>query len=276
MTPLCAATSVSSWSLWFAAVLVAGSAAAAPDEDTTPSPALAAPSDDTSRRDAAPWHIELLVLAQPEQSIEIRCNKGVDCLTPVKASFGGAVTARWTDRDMFGLGATLGLANAFDQERLPNPGYSVLWLQLDLDLELGRGPGRFGAALRVSPILFYGWHAEGSTWDTDLPGFTFALGERDLWVEVGVPTLPTPDDPRLFHLGVGWRHPRLSGLAGVGTFGTVGYQRDDIERAGSKLGAFAQLETPLTDRFALTLRFAITSPVSLGLGFRADLGGADR
>lgn len=227
-------------------------------------------STDTAARPPS-WDGELLLHAQPEQDIDVKCNRRVDCLTPVKSSFGAAARVGYHEPDVWRFSATLGLAHAIDQEELPAGGYALLSLRLDFDVELGRTKDRFGAALRISPSLTYGWHDKGHALGVDLPGFALLLGLRDLWGEVGVPALPTAADPRLFYLAVGWRHRLVSGVAGAGTFSTVGYQRDAIDRGGSWLGAFAHLETPLTRRFHLTLRLAITTPVSVGLGFRFDL-----
>ena len=216
------------------------------------------------------WDAEALFLAQPEQDLDAKCNPGVDCMTPVKSLVGGAVRLGYQEVDVWRFAATLGVAHAVDQEENPRPGYSLLSLRLDFDVELGRTADRFGAALRISPSLTYGWHPKGSALGADLPGFALLLGLRDLWGEVGVPTLPTPADPRLFYVAFGWRHPRVSGVAGAGTFSTVGYQRDELDRGGAWLGVFAHLETPLTERFHLTLRLALTNPVSVGLGVRVD------
>jgi len=165
----------------------------------------------------------------------------------------------------------MGLVHALDQERLPVDGYSILTLRIDVQLEFGRTSTRLGAALRMSPILAYGWHDGGSAWATDIPGFAFLLGRTDLWGEVSVPPMPTPADPRLFHLAVGWTHPRISGLAGFGTFGSLGYQRNALELAGGKLGLFAHLETPLTERFRITFRINVSTPFSVALGFATSL-----
>lgn len=213
------------------------------------------------------------MVAQPDQTIDVICNRGADCLTPVKASFGGALSGSFRDPGVWGIAATLGLVHAVDQEERPLSGYSVLTLRLDLELELGRTARRFGAALRVSPSFAFGWHRDDSAFRAEIPGLTLMLGRTDLWGEVAVPHLPTPADPRIFHLGVGWTHPRISGVAGFGTFGTLGFKPDTLDRAGSRLGAFAHLDTPLTDRFRLTLRLAISSPFIIALGFRASLGG---
>jgi len=221
-----------------------------------------------------PWEVELLVVAQPDQDLEISCNRGVDCKTPVRASFGGAFRAGFRDPGEWGLDATMGLVHALDQEQIPVNGYSVLTLRIDVQLEFGRTTKRFGAALRMSPILAYGWHDDGSAWATDIPGFAFLLGRTDLWGEVSVPPMPTPADPRLFHLAVGWTHPRISGIAGFGTFGTLGYQRNELDLAGGKLGLFAHLETPLTERFRITLRLNVSTPISVALGFATTLGKA--
>ena len=220
---------------------------------------------------AAPWDIEGLIAVQPEQEIEVTCNQRVDCMTPMRSSFGGAVRGGYRDAGVWGLSATLGFAHASDQEGIPTSGYSILSLRLDFEVELGRTADQFGAALRVSPILVYGWHDDGSALGVDLPGFALLLGRTDLWGEVGVPTLPTPTDPRLVYVAGGWQHPWVSGVAGFGTFGTLGYQRDEIDKAGSWLGVFAHLERALTERFYVTLRLALTTPVSVALGFRVAL-----
>lgn len=216
------------------------------------------------------WDAEAMLVAQPEQELEVKCNPGVDCMTSVKSLVGGAVRLGYREVDVWGFAATLGLAHAVDQEENPPPGYSLLSLRLDFDVELGRTADRFGAALRISPSLTWAWHPKGSALGVDIPGFALLLGLRDLWGEVGVPTLPTPADPRLFYLAVGWRHPWVSGVAGAGTFSTVGYQRDELDRGGAWLGVFAHLETPLTERFHLTLRLNLTTPISAALGVRFD------
>lgn len=231
--------------------------------------ALLALADDT-RANPPPWDAEVLFVAQPEQELDVKCNPGVDCMTPVKSLVGGAVRLGYHEPDAWRFGATLGVAHAVDQEENPRPGYSLLSLRLDFDVELGRTVDRFGAALRISPSLTYAWHPKGSAIGVDIPGFALLLGLRDLWGEVGVPTLPTPADPRLFYLAVGWRHPWVSGVAGAGTFSTVGYQRDELDRGGAWLGVFAHLETPLTERFHLTLRLNLATPVSIALGVRFD------
>lgn len=216
------------------------------------------------------WDAEAMLVAQPEQELDVKCNAGVDCMTPVKSLVGGAVRLGYREADVWGFAATLGLAHAVDQEENPPPGYSLLSLRLDFEVELGRTADRFGAALRISPSITWAWHPKGSALGVDIPGFALLLGLRDLWGEVGVPTLPTPADPRLFYLAFGWRHPWVSGVAGAGTFSTVGYQRDELDRGGAWLGAFAHLETPLTERFHLTLRLNLTTPISAALGVRVD------
>lgn len=217
-----------------------------------------------------PWDAEVLLVVQPEQELDVKCNPGVDCMTPVKSLVGGVARLGYHEADVWRFGATLGMAHAVDQEENPQPGYSLLSLRLDFDLELGRTADRFGGALRISPSITYAWHPKGSALGVDLPGFALLLGLRDLWGEVGVPTLPTPADPRLFYLAVGWRHPWVSGVAGAGTFSTVGYQRDELDRGGAWLGVFAHLETPLTERFHLTLRLVLATPISVALGARFD------
>jgi hypothetical protein len=217
-----------------------------------------------------PWDAEALLVVQPEQELDVKCNPGVDCLTPVKSLVGGAVRLGYRELDVWRFGATLGMAHAVDQEENPKPGYSLFSLRLDFDVELGRTVDQFGAALRISPSITYAWHSKGSAVGVDIPGFALLLGLRDLWGEVGVPTLPTPADPRLFYLAVGWRHPWVSGVAGAGTFSTVGYQRDELDRGGAWLGVFAHLETPLTERFYLTLRLVLATPISVALGARFD------
>lgn len=215
------------------------------------------------------WEVEAMVAAQPDQEIEVQCNRLVDCLTPVRSSFGGAMRLGYRDHGVWGFGATVGIVHAFDQEEIPVGGYSLLTLRLDFEVEFGRTEEAFGAALRVSPSLAYGWHDRGDGLGFDLPGLTLMLGRTDLWGEVGIPALPIPTDPRLFHVGVGWRHPRVSGVVGLGTFGTPGFKHDEVENAGAWVGAFAHLETPLTERFHLGLRLVVSTPWSVVLGVRA-------
>lgn len=213
-----------------------------------------------------PWGLELIVVAEPEQPQEVKCAPTVDCLTSAKAYFGGALRAAYREPEAWSLVATLGLATLVDQEERP-PSYAALTLRIDLQFELGRGREDFGAALRVSPVAALGW-AEGEVGVvSDLPGFALVLGTARLWGEVGVRTLPTPADPRGFHLACGFVIDRWSGTAGLGTFATLGYDDEGLGAAGASIGAYGDVTVRVTERFDLRLMAIAASPVLLSLGF---------
>lgn len=216
-----------------------------------------------------PWSLELILSAQPGQVKNPHCNRGVDCLTRAKAYFGGAVRGRYATPGV-SLVTTLGLTELTDQEGLPSGGYRALTLRVDLQFELGRGLDRFGAALRVSPTLVHAWAATGNATRTDIPGFGLVLGTTRLWGEVGLPTLPTPFDPRLFHLALGFVVDRWSGTAGFGSFGTLGYAHNTTDKASTSFGVYGDVTMRVTERFDLRIQTIVTSPfmVSLGFGWR--------
>lgn len=231
-----------------------------------PSVALATPPSEGLAKG-----FELLVHAAPEQPREIQCNPGVDCLSPARTFFGGAIRGHLAAPEAWSLDGTLDITQLVDQDQRPDGGYTVASVRFDFELELGRTREKFGAALRVSPVFALGWSDAGAGFRTSVPGLALLLGQTDLWGEVGVPPLPTPSDPRLFHVACGFEFPRLSGLAGLGTMSTLGFSRDELDKAGAFPGAFAYLATPLTPAFDLTLRLVVSSPIIVGLGFRTAL-----
>jgi hypothetical protein len=216
-----------------------------------------------------PWALELILAAEPSQAKNPHCNRDVDCLTRAKAYFGGAIRGRFATPDV-SLGTTLGLTELMDQEGLPSGGYRALTLRVDLQIELGRRADRFGAALRISPTLVHAWAATGHATQSDIPGFGLVLGTTRLWGEVGLPTLPTPFDPRLFHLAMGFVVDRWSGTAGFGSFGTLGYAHNTTDKASTSFGVYGDVTMRVTDRFDLRIQAIVTSPfmVSLGFGWR--------
>jgi len=216
-----------------------------------------------------PWAVELILAAEPPQSKNPHCNRGVDCLSRAKAYFGGAARGRYTTPHL-SVTTTLGLTGLVDQEDLPRGGYRALTLRVDLQFELGRTRDRFGAAIRISPSLVHAWAETGHATRTDIPGFGLLLGTTKLWGEVALPTLPTPFDPRLFHLAVGFVVDRWSGTAGFGSFGTLGYAKDTTRKASTSFGVYGDVTMRVTERFDLRIQAIVTSPfmVSLGFGWR--------
>ena len=213
-----------------------------------------------------PWAIELGLNAEPEQPHEVPCNRNQDCLTGAKAYFGGAIRAAYRDAHTWSLVATLGMTTMVDQEERP-PSYGVLSLRTDVQIELGRGPERFGAALRVSPVLVIAWAEPGVDVLTDFPGLALVLGTERYWGEVGIRTVPTPSDPRGFHLAFGFALERWSGTVGIGTFATLGFRGTEVEPAGGAIGGYGDVTVRVTERFDLRLMAVVSAPVLLSFGF---------
>lgn len=214
------------------------------------------------------WRAEVLFALQPDQTRSVSCSRGLDCLTPARTYFAGALRGRFERPGAWWAGLTLSLGRAEDHERRPASGYGVLSLRADFQVELGRTAERLGIALRVSPTLIVGWSGDGAGLRTDIPAFAFLLGVRDLWGEVGLPSIPTHADPRLFFVQMGWRQPLFELEAGLATFGSLGYRVDEIRKVGGGFGVWlsgrARLEP--TSPWEATLRLAIANPTILLLG----------
>lgn len=222
-------------------------------------PAHAAPED-------GPWALELIVSAEPPQAHDPECNADADCLTTTQAFFGGALRGRYRDLEVWSIEATLGLTTLVDQEERP-PSYGALTLRVDAQLELGRARDRFGLALRVSPTVALGWSEVGASFATDLPGFALLVGTAAHWGELGIPTLPTPADPRQFYLAWGFALGRWSGSAGIANFATLGWGREGLGATGTWPGVYGDLTVRVTERFDLRLMAVLSKPVMLSLGF---------
>ena len=218
-----------------ATIIVALGLASPPEVDPKlcPVQAVVPPAPDVGHPS---WRLEAGLAFQPEQPRDYSCHPGVDCRSPSLYYVAGIISAQYRRLDQWSLGLTLALGRHEDLEVIPVDGFGIMTLRADFQLELGRGPGRFGAALRVSPVLVVGWSGTGSTVLTDLPGFALLIGERDLWGEVIVPAFPTDADPRLFYAGAGWHHGPYLLEGGVATFGSIGYAREEVSRAGTNFG----------------------------------------
>lgn len=236
---------------------------AAEPEDAPKDEAPTQPSGDD---EDGPWAVELIVVAEPEQPKDPKCAPNFDCLTPAKAYFGGAIRGSYQVPEEWSLGATLGLATHVDQEERP-PGYTALTLRVDFQLEIGRASEDFGAALRASPVAVLAWSDQTTAFATDVPGFALVLGTLEYWGEMGIRTLPTPSDPRGFHLAFGFALGRWSGTAGVGTFGTLGYRGDEVDTTSPSIGAYGDITVAVTRRFDIRLMVVASSPVLLSAGF---------
>jgi len=235
----------------------------APEPAVSPS---AADAGEPAREADGPWAIELSINAEPEQPRDVPCNRGNDCLTGAKVYFGGAMRGAYRDPETWSVVATLGLTTFVDQEERP-PSYTALTLRTDLQVELGRGPDRFGAALRVSPVLVVAWAEPGVDVLSDVPGFALVLGTDTLWGEAGVRTVTTPSDPRGFHLAFGFVHERWSGTTGIATFSTLGFREGDVAPAGGTFGVYGDVTMRVTERFDLRVMAVISAPVLVSLGF---------
>lgn len=214
----------------------------------------------------SPWALELIVAAEPEQPRDPECSAGVDCLTTAKAYFGGAVRGRYRDPERWSLDATVGLTTLVDQEERP-PSYGALTLRVDAQVELGRGAQAFGVALRLSPSLVLAWADVGTSFGTDIPGFALIVGTARLWGELGIPTLPTPADPRQFHLAFGFSLGRWSGTAGVANFSTLGYGSHGVGATATWPGVYGDVTVRVTERFDLRVMAVLSTPVMMSLGF---------
>lgn len=213
-----------------------------------------------------PWALELMIVAEPPQPVETSCGGQRDCLTASKAWFGGAARASFHAPEVVHVTTTLGLATIVDQEERP-PSYGVLSLRLDAQIEIGRRADRFGAALRASQVALMGWSDDGVDVTTDFPGAALVLGTTRLWGEVALRTIPSPPDPRGFHLALGMQLERWSGTAGVCTLGTLGMQHGELAEAGTTFGAYGDVTMRVTERFDLRLMAIVAQPVLLTLGF---------
>ncbi|MCC6623156.1 MAG: hypothetical protein IT385_17995 [Deltaproteobacteria bacterium] len=247
-------------------------------------PVRAVDTDEPALLDLGPttWRLEGHLVFQPDQPREHRCNRGSDCLSASRSFVAGAVRATREVPGAWSAALTLSLGRHLDVERIPVDGFGVFIVRGDFQLELGRGRETFGAALRVSPVLVVGWSATGTALRSDFPGFALLLGRRDLWGEVIVPAFPTHLDPRRFYLGAGWRDARFELEGGFATFGSLGYQRDEIDRATNNLGVWVAGSWRVPDgdgrpsRWELFARAAIAWPfvTGLGVGYRFDETGA--
>lgn len=234
--------------------------AAEPTPEPELAPVIIEPAAD------GPWALELSINAEPDQPRDVPCNRNQDCLTGAKAYFGGAIRGAYRDAHTWSIVATLGMTTLVDQEERP-PSYGALSLRTDVQVELGRGYDTFGAALRVSPVLVLGWGDAGVDVLTDFPGVALVLGTERYWGEAGIRTVPTPSDPRGFHLAFGFALERWSGTAGIGTFATLGFRGDEIAPAGGAIGGYGDVTMRVTERFDLRLMAVISSPVLLSVGF---------
>lgn len=214
------------------------------------------------------WRAELLLALQPDQTRSVSCGRGLDCLTPARSFLAAAMHGRFERPGAWWAALTMSLGRAEDHERVPTDGYGVFTLRADLQVELGRTAERLGVALRVSPTLIVGWSGAGAGVRTDLPAFAFLLGLRDLWGEVGLPSVPTHADPRLFFVQLGWRQPHFELAAGLATFGSLGYREDAIHKVGGGFGLWLSGRGRLTPTspWEATLRLAIANPTILLLG----------
>jgi len=243
-------------------------------------------TDEPALIDAGPpvWRAEALLALQPDQPREHRCNRGVDCLSATRAFVAGAVRGSYEVPDAWSAALTLSLGHHEDFEGIPIGGFGVFIARADFQIELGRARGRFGAAVRVSPLIVVGWSDTGTALRSDIPALALLLGERDLWGEVIVPSFPTHADPRRFYAGAGWRQPRFVVEGGLATFGSLGYQRDEIDRAANHFGLWAQGTWLVPDGagaaspWELSLRTAIAYPfiAVLAVGYRFEAARADR
>ena len=235
-------------------------------DDPLAQPPTATPAD-------GPWSLELMVLAEPEQPRDHDCGSR-DCFTPARASFGGGVRAVYREPHAWSLAATVALSTLVDQEQRP-PGYGALSARLDFQVELGRTADRFGCALRASEVLVLAWGEQSSSSDgdhgvdvlSDVPGVALVLGTTRLYGEAGLRVLPTPADPRVFHLAFGFDLGRWSGTAGIGTFGTLGFREGEVAAINTHFGLYGDVALRVTPRFDLRLMAVIGLPVQLALGF---------
>ena len=238
--------------------LVAAALFAWADDPVTPT---TAPAD-------GPWSLELMVLAEPEQPRDHRCGS-TDCVSPARASFGGGVRVALEVPESWSLVATAALSTLIDQEGRP-PGYGAFTFRVDGQVEIGRTAERFGCALRASQVLIVAWPeqaAGGADVLSDVPGFALVLGTTHLYGEAGLRVLPTPADPRVFHLAFGFDLDRWSGTAGIGTFGTLGFRQDRVHAVNTGFGIYGDVAVRVTPRFDLRLMAVIGLPVQLALGF---------
>lgn len=226
---------------------------------STLAPAYAAPED-------GPWALELIVAAEPPQPHDPECNRDVDCLTTAKAFFGGALRGRYRDVERWSIEATLGLTTLIDQEERP-PSYGALTLRIDAQLELGRARDRFGIALRLSPSIALGWAEPGASFATDLPGLALLVGTTTHWGELGIPTLPTPADPRQFYLAWGFALGRWTGSAGIANFATLGWGHEGLDATATWPGVYGDIAVRVSERFDLRVMAVLSKPVMLSLGF---------
>ncbi len=227
---------------------------------------LATTSAHAQSGEDGPWSLELGINAEPEQPQDHDCNRNRDCLTRAKAYYGGAVRAGYRDPEVWSLLATVGLTTLVDQEERP-ASYTAFTARIDAQVELARTHERIGVGLRLSQAVALGWADDYTDFLTDFPGFGLVVGTLRYWGELGIRTLPTPSDPRGFHLAFGFDLGRWSGTAGIGTFGTLGWYDDHLATPGARIGGYGDITWRVTERFDMRLMAVVSSPVLLSFGF---------
>lgn len=215
------------------------------------------------------WRTELMFQGQPDQPVDYPCRAGLDCLSASRSFYGGAARVGFERPEKWSGLVTAAVGHAEDYEQLPVGGFGVASVRVDFQLELGRRARTFGAALRASQVLAIGWTDDTTAFRTDFPGFAVLLGRTDLWGEVGIPTLPTQIDPRLFYAEVGWATDRFRLEGGVATFGSLGFSGGEIDRASKSFGAWVAGRWAFAGPWELNGQVAITYPcvVAVGIGY---------
>ncbi|PKN54966.1 MAG: hypothetical protein CVU56_23810 [Deltaproteobacteria bacterium HGW-Deltaproteobacteria-14] len=218
--------------------------------------------------------LEALLSAQPDQTTDDPCNRGQDCPTAARSSLAGGLRFTYDRPGIWSATTAMTFGHASDQERRPPEGYDTFQLRVDLRFEINRGRHRFGLAFRVSPVLVVGWSDTDTTLRTDIPGLGLLLGRSDLWVEIGVPTLPTHDDPRFLSLVVGWRQPLFTLEGGIATFTSLTWARGALDRTGLGPGVWLTARTRFTaeSRLEASLRLALADVSSLVIGLGYHFG----
>ena len=93
------------------------------------------------------------------------------------------------------------------------------------------------------------------------------LAREPRQLELGIPTLPTPADPRQFFLAWGFALGRWSGTAGIANFSTLGFGRDGVGATATWPGVYGDIAVRVTERFDIRVMVVLSTPVMMSLGF---------